>query len=93
MTNEWRWIPTKLNIADDSTKDVLDNFSENHRWFRGPDFLYEDPSKWPTEDKISLTTTGEEKTCVIIDKPASELHKALHHQASASFPLRKSCDF
>ncbi|GBP83307.1 hypothetical protein EVAR_57569_1 [Eumeta japonica] len=35
----WRWVPTKLNVADDATRDPPTHFDETHRWFHGPDFL------------------------------------------------------
>ncbi|GBP58285.1 hypothetical protein EVAR_11563_1 [Eumeta japonica] len=34
----WRWVPTKLNVADDATRDPPTHFDETHRWFHGPDF-------------------------------------------------------
>lgn len=47
---DWRWIPTKLNIADDATRDHLPtDLSENSRWFKAEEFLKEDESIWPRE--------------------------------------------
>lgn len=61
--SEWRWLSTKLNVADDATRDVPVNFGKEHRWYKGPDFLYEDESTWPEEQKTSalVETTGEER--------------------------------
>lgn len=56
--SEWRWVPTKLNVADDATRDVPHNIHSKHRWFAGPEFLQRDPQMWPTE----TPTTGEQKT-------------------------------
>ncbi|XP_046869252.1 uncharacterized protein LOC124461838 [Drosophila willistoni] len=44
----WRWVPSKLNVADIDTK-------RQHRpetytqWFEGPKFLKLPPADWPTE--------------------------------------------
>lgn len=41
--NDWRWVPSKLNVADEATKwgkgPCFDVFS---RWYQGPEFLYHD---------------------------------------------------
>ncbi|KAL0879576.1 hypothetical protein ABMA27_003305 [Loxostege sticticalis] len=67
-TEEWRWVPTKLNVADDATRDVPKDFNEDHRWFVGPSFLKEDRSTWPEEKKSVPETTGEERTLNIKEK-------------------------
>ncbi|XP_062703553.1 uncharacterized protein LOC134286008 [Aedes albopictus] len=39
--DEWRWISTKVNVADEATKwGKGPACSINSRWFHGPDFLY-----------------------------------------------------
>ncbi|XP_062707580.1 uncharacterized protein LOC115257239 isoform X2 [Aedes albopictus] len=38
--DEWRWIPTRLNVADDATKwGKGPQIDESSRWFRAPDFF------------------------------------------------------
>ncbi|CAK1603493.1 unnamed protein product [Parnassius mnemosyne] len=69
--DDWRWVPTKLNIADTATRDVPPNFDSNHEWYCGPSFLYKEPSAWPTERPTSSEPTGEEK-CLTI----TESHRA-----------------
>ncbi|XP_049886664.1 uncharacterized protein LOC126381183 [Pectinophora gossypiella] len=59
--NEWRWVPTKLNVADDATRDVPSDFDVQHRWFRGPEFLRDDPTTWPAEKPPHIENTGEER--------------------------------
>lgn len=59
--NEWRWVPTKENVADDATRETPDNFDSQHRWFRGPDFLWGSEEEWPTEEKTTAERTGEER--------------------------------
>ncbi|XP_048483865.1 uncharacterized protein LOC125489998 [Plutella xylostella] len=75
-TNEWRWIPTKLNVADDATRDVPRDFDADHRWYKGPSFLLEDPTAWPAEKPLLTKKTGEEKTTSVTEKSA-QLKEAL----------------
>jgi hypothetical protein len=49
-TEDWKWLPTSLNVADDATRD-LDDLNTEHRWFKGPSFLYQHPKLWPAQDK------------------------------------------
>ncbi|GBP51952.1 hypothetical protein EVAR_80047_1 [Eumeta japonica] len=56
--NEWRWVPTKQNVADDATRNVPRNLD---RWYNGPEFLQHESNDWPTEKPIILKETGEEK--------------------------------
>ncbi|XP_062704696.1 uncharacterized protein LOC134286994 [Aedes albopictus] len=57
---EWRWVPTRSNVADEATKwSKGPSFQSDSRWFTGPEFLYEDESGWP-EQKYSPTNTQEE---------------------------------
>ncbi|XP_036332224.1 uncharacterized protein LOC118743566 [Rhagoletis pomonella] len=48
VIKEWRWVPSRENIADEGTK-WSDNrgFDDNQRWFGGPKFLLEEESSWP----------------------------------------------
>ncbi|XP_059053111.1 uncharacterized protein LOC131847549 [Achroia grisella] len=52
---EWRYVPTKLNVADLATRENYDNSLFKNEWFRGPSFLYSDESSWPVNiiDKIN----------------------------------------
>ncbi|XP_073964374.1 uncharacterized protein [Choristoneura fumiferana] len=69
--NEWRWVPTKQNVADEATREAPQDFDSRHRWFTGPDFLYDDYSTWPTESpqqrSADITATGEERVHIVID--------------------------
>ncbi|GBP14770.1 hypothetical protein EVAR_74672_1 [Eumeta japonica] len=62
----WRWVPTKLNVADDATRDPPTHFDETHRWFHGPDFLRKSEDKWPQETVESEQPTGEERSCTTL---------------------------
>ncbi|XP_065084406.1 uncharacterized protein LOC135706688 [Ochlerotatus camptorhynchus] len=45
---EWRWVPTRLNVADEATKWMKEpSFHADCRWFVGPEFLYQEESAWP----------------------------------------------
>lgn len=47
---EWRWVPTALNVADDATKwKAAPDLRPSGRWFTGPEFLKTDESKWPEQ--------------------------------------------
>ncbi|XP_072930335.1 uncharacterized protein [Epargyreus clarus] len=60
--SEWRWVPTALNVADDATRGTPSEFEHNHRWFRGPHFLYNSEESWPQEPESVVTPiTGEER--------------------------------
>lgn len=65
--DDWRWIPTKQNVADLATRDVPHDLHSTHEWYNGPRFLYEEPSSWPTEKPLTDEPTGEERTLVTID--------------------------
>lgn len=63
MVSEWRWIPTKLNVADEGTKwQKLPDLDASSRWFRGPEFLNSPPDKWPQEVQPKEFTMEELKT-------------------------------
>lgn len=65
LTNisEWRYVPSKLNAADEATKRTKEtDFSPSSRWINGPDFLQNYPCKWPEEElKNSIQENSEEK--------------------------------
>ncbi|CAG4934722.1 unnamed protein product [Parnassius apollo] len=58
---DWRWVPTAQNPADDATRDVPEDFDYNHRWYTGPSFLKKEKAHWPAPRTFKKTTTGEEK--------------------------------
>ena len=39
---QWRYVGTKLNPADDATRE-----NQSERWLQGPDFLRQDEEHWP----------------------------------------------
>lgn len=53
---EWRWVPTKDNVADDATKwTVPPSADSKSRWFVGPRFLTQPESEWPTQKPSAST--------------------------------------
>ncbi|UYV82616.1 hypothetical protein LAZ67_22000195 [Cordylochernes scorpioides] len=36
---DWMWVPTKMNVADDATREGKTDLSSESRWWRGPEFL------------------------------------------------------
>ncbi|XP_058809946.1 uncharacterized protein LOC131675118 [Phymastichus coffea] len=50
--SEWRWVPTKLNPADDATRQSNKPMLSEDRWFIGPEFLRERPESWPKEKAL-----------------------------------------
>lgn len=59
--DEWRWVPSKLNVADDLTKwPNYHIFEKTNRWFTGPSFLYDSPDKWPIQRDIEVDETMED---------------------------------
>ena len=69
---DWRWVPTKMNIADVATRDVPHHFDSTHEWFRGPKFLYEEPTTWPSEKPPIADRTGEERTLTAVEETDSQ---------------------
>lgn len=47
--HEWRYVPTKLNVADLATREDFDHAVFRSEWFSGPSYLYLDESSWPAD--------------------------------------------
>lgn len=56
--DQWRWVPSKLNVADDATRGSEIPIITT-RWLHGPEFLLQDQSVWPQELE-RVTHTEEE---------------------------------
>ncbi|XP_058827306.1 uncharacterized protein LOC131687250 [Topomyia yanbarensis] len=86
LTNasDWRWVPTKSNVADEGTKwQRRPSFTSESRWFHGPEFLWKQAEEWP------ITPVRTEET-------AEELRAAVHiHHTAAKpeFPVNKFRDW
>lgn len=74
---DWRWIPTGDNVADDATRPVWPStFNAASRWLSGPAFLRHPVVDWPKEPNIAAEEELPEQV-----KPRFALH------AAASAPL------
>ncbi|XP_058839589.1 uncharacterized protein LOC131695077 [Topomyia yanbarensis] len=50
--HQWRWVPTKLNVADDATKwEKSPDMTPSSRWYNGPDFLRLPEETWGEKAK------------------------------------------
>ena len=48
--SQWRYVNTEANPADDGSRGlVVDSLINKNRWIRGPDFLWEQESRWPAQ--------------------------------------------
>ncbi|XP_037298955.1 uncharacterized protein LOC119190681 [Manduca sexta] len=77
QANQWRWVPTRYNVADDATRDVPDNFTREHRWFNGPEFLRDPPELWPAEETQLSTDTGEERVNTVTERREKQYKEVL----------------
>ncbi|XP_055523268.1 uncharacterized protein LOC129717408 [Wyeomyia smithii] len=70
---EWRWVPSKLNVADDGTRwrDQPD-LSSTSRWFKGAEFLTQEEGTWPCLPLKSISTEAEMRSNVLFHCHASE---------------------
>ncbi|XP_062557433.1 uncharacterized protein LOC134222307 [Armigeres subalbatus] len=54
--DDWRWVPTKQNVADEGTKWAhTPDLSPSSRWFKGPEFLRRSETEWPSSRQCGTT--------------------------------------
>ncbi|XP_017476429.1 PREDICTED: uncharacterized protein LOC108366518 [Rhagoletis zephyria] len=58
IPNEWRWVPTNLNVADIATKPKPCH-EVSQQWIHGPAFLKQADSEWPEIVHLGTTNTDE----------------------------------
>ncbi|XP_072947702.1 uncharacterized protein [Epargyreus clarus] len=56
QVEDWRWVPTADNVADDATRIETKRITGADRWFTGPSFLSLSEEEWPTEATSSDTS-------------------------------------
>lgn len=50
-TTDWRWVTSEHNVADEATKSKdIQRLDSQSRWFKGPEFLYDEESTWFVEE-------------------------------------------
>lgn len=71
--SEWRWVPTKQNVADEGTKWArVPELSTNSRWFRGPNFLWQGEQAWPAFPTFGKSTNEELRPHLLTHEKATE---------------------
>ncbi|XP_055630813.1 uncharacterized protein LOC129771320 [Toxorhynchites rutilus septentrionalis] len=72
--DEWRWVPTKMNPADEATKwGSGPYFSADTKWFHGPNFLRLTEDEWPRFVRQTVSTTEEIRPSMLHHKEAKPL--------------------
>ncbi|XP_062714191.1 uncharacterized protein LOC134290969 [Aedes albopictus] len=67
--NEWNWIKSEWNVADDGTKWTGQvQMKSDDRWFLGPAFLQKAERDWPVIPYNQETTTEELRTSVLVHR-------------------------
>ncbi|XP_052407932.1 uncharacterized protein LOC127953079 [Carassius gibelio] len=66
---QWRYVPTSLNPADDASRGLKAENLVKQRWIEGPEFLWEPEEKWPTfPGDTSITADDPEvKRCLTVN--------------------------
>lgn len=76
-TTQWRYVPSKLNVADEATKRTKPlEFTNGSTWLYGPQFLQQGMNDWPEESPKANVEHYEEVlekkkdyVCYIMKKP------------------------
>ncbi|KAL7737020.1 hypothetical protein ACLKA6_008873 [Drosophila palustris] len=72
--NDWRWVPTQLNPADKATKTNKNlNYEPQTIWTKGPNFLMETESLWPSQEKLIAPINDSAEKRKIILHASSDL--------------------
>ena len=59
---QWRCVPTKLNLADRGTRGLtVDKLKNDECWWQGPEFLRQSESKWPERRFESPSIAAQEE--------------------------------
>ena len=73
---QWRYVESKENPADEASRGVKARELGESRWIRGPNFLWDEESKWPNGDleNVSLPQDDPEmKKSVVTTTATSEV--------------------
>ncbi|XP_044573440.1 uncharacterized protein LOC123257680 [Drosophila ananassae] len=81
QVEQWRWVPSKLNVADGATK--ITDQTQQKTWITGPGFLKAESSHWPTSTKQeSIIDTSEIRKHVMTTCARSVVMFNAHHFSS-----------
>ncbi|XP_062713378.1 uncharacterized protein LOC134290293 [Aedes albopictus] len=68
-TSDWRWISTKLNVADHLTKWSRGSSLEaDGAWLKGPAFLHLPESEWPVDNSVEPNDPEELRATCLFHK-------------------------
>ncbi|KAL1447525.1 hypothetical protein WDU94_012237 [Cyamophila willieti] len=82
--NQWRHINSENNSADIASRGLLPSeLVGNDLWFKGPSFLYDDPTQWPKTNvtsnesvpELKVSTSSNVLVCEETEKVEHELMK------------------
>ena len=59
--SQWRWVPSRENPEDDTTRFIPQGLRKSSRWLLGPSFLLLNETEWPTEisNKVLINNNTE----------------------------------
>ncbi|XP_053687000.1 uncharacterized protein LOC128736541 [Sabethes cyaneus] len=63
--DEWRWVPTESNPADEATKWGSGPYFGNSMWYNGPEFLRQPETTWPNFMDTTVSTTEEIRASIL----------------------------
>jgi hypothetical protein len=91
----WRHVRSSDNPADCASRGLLPDEVKNHNlWWRGPNWLHQDPDFWPTEPSTAsvpeeaIINSETRRTILLI---ATVVKDQSHHSASSSFRSQLPC--
>jgi hypothetical protein len=88
-TDEWKKVPTKLNVADDATKWNPDASYADTRWFVGPEFLYKSKDEWPACNNQHFETQEEHKKPIFLAAQPGVSFLSLPDEKYSTFVLTR----
>lgn len=71
--NEWRYVPTKLNVADIATREIYDCSVLQNEWLHGPTFLQNKCDQWPLDVIESLNKDSNLEVVNVVDMENNNL--------------------
>ncbi|XP_071055150.1 uncharacterized protein [Onthophagus taurus] len=75
--NSWKYVPSEENPADDGSRGLFpEELVSSERWWKGPKWLNDDPSNWPSTQSFNCINkeTIKEQKAIIINAINTEPH-------------------
>ncbi|XP_055714320.1 uncharacterized protein LOC129808566 [Phlebotomus papatasi] len=92
--DEWKWVPTDLNVADIATRDTGNtDFSPESTWYSGPEFLYKSESEWPQQRESSefVAATIKHSWEPVIDSKNYMRWSHIHRVMTYVYRFQRAC--